>query len=166
MKNELTVLKSVRHCVAIAKKLDRECKRLALNSFCGCNFHGGTMGQVQAVSALVYKRDVTLQYYATVKAAIRNMPQGYRALLYAVYVKKTSKVELCQKYGVSLATVYRKLDAARKIFAKNLKESGAEEDWFATVYAALCKFYAALYKSVFDDAYAIYVKALDAEVLA
>ena len=160
MKNELTVLKSIRHCKTIAKKLDEECKNLALSSFCAVNFQNGTLGQMQAIAELVYKRNLTEQYYETVVKAIGDMPSGYRALMFAVYVKKTSKTELCQKYGVSLSTIYRKLELSRKLFAKNLQNEGAEEEWFQKVYGALTKFYSALKNCTFDDAFDCYCNAL------
>ena len=161
MKNELAVLKSIRHCKLIAKKLDEESKNLALSSFCAVNVPHGTYGQMQAVCALVNKRDLTERYRQTVVDAIASMPRGYRALLLTVYVKKTSKTELCQKFHVSLATLYRKLDAARKLFADNLQGFGANEPWFTSVNAALAVFHAALQKQTFDAAFDAYCDALD-----
>ena len=161
MKNELTVLRSIRHCQTIAKKLDEECKKMALSSFCAVNFPRGTMAQIQEIAELVYKRDLTERYFATVVKAIGDMPRGYRALMLAVYVKKASKTQLCMKYGVSLATIYRKLEAARKLFVKKLQAEEAEEQWFVTVYDALEKFYTVLQKQTFDDAYYAYVNALN-----
>ena len=164
MKNELAVLNSIKHARTIAKKLDGECKNLALSSFCAANFPGGTLAQVQAVADLVHKREVTLRYYKAVLAAITDMPRGYRALMMAVYVRKTSKSELCHKYGVSLATLYRKLERARKLFAEGLAAQGAGEDWFCTVYNAITTFAATLRKHSFDTAFDTYVQALDGVV--
>ncbi|MCM1289962.1 MAG: helix-turn-helix domain-containing protein [Corallococcus sp.] len=156
MKNELTVLKSVRYAKAIAKKLDEECKTLALSSFCTLNFQNGTLGQVRKVADLVCKRDVTERYFQAVVDALGKMPGGYRALLFSVYVKNVSKTELCRKYAVSVSTLYRKLAYARQLFAQNLQSTGAREAWFSVVYCALSEFYSALKKRSFEDAFDVY----------
>lgn len=153
MKNELTALKSIRHCKAIAKKLDGECKKLALSSFCAYNFQNDTLGQMREIAQLVCKRDVTERYFQTVVDALTEMPRGYRALLFSVYVKNLSKADICAKFGVSVATLYRKLACARKLFAQNLQIAGADETWFVKIYDALGAFCSTLKKRCFEDAF-------------
>ena len=162
MINELTVLKSIRHCKAIAKRLDEECKSMALASFCAVHFQNGTMGQMETIARCVCKRNLTEQYFQTVVDALNNMPRGLRALLLSVYVKNVSKSELCEKYKVSIASIYRKLALARKQFALNLCAQGAEEEWFAEICQALKSFNQDLKKRSFDEAYDDYCNAIDA----
>jgi len=159
MKNELTVLKSIRHCKAIAKKLDEECKALALSSFCALNFPNDTLGQMREIAQLVCKRDETENYFRTVVGALGDLPRGYRALLLAVYDKNVCKAELCAKYGVSVATLYRKLACARKLFAENLQKVGADEPWFENVFDALDTFCQTLKNHDFDDAFDAYCRS-------
>ncbi len=160
MKNELTVLKSIRYCKTISKKLGKECKKLALSSFCAINTQNGTLGQMREIAQLVCKRDLTERYFQTVVDALADMPHGYRALLFSVYIKNFSKTELCAKYDVSVATLYRKLACARKCFAENLHKAGADESWFVKIFDALDKFCLTLKKHCFDDAYDAYCNAL------
>lgn len=160
MINELTVLKSLKHCKAIVKKLDSESKKLALSSFCAANIQNGTLGQMRQIAQLVCKRDLTKYYFQTVVDALADMPQGYRTLLFSVYIKNFSKTDLCEKYGVSVATLYRKLAHARKIFAQNLHKAGGDESWFGKIFDALEKFCRCLQKHSFDDAYDAYCDAL------
>lgn len=134
MNHELVMLRGIEYCKNSVKKLNEQCLRTALGTFSAESYREGTMGQARDLAEICIKRDKFCRLLELVKTALKNMPKGYRALIISVYIKKTPKEALCAKYGVSLSTVYRKLNLARECFKSKLLLLGCDEQWFADTY--------------------------------
>lgn len=119
MNYELTVLRGISACKKQLAQLDRQCREYALNTF-SADCRGGTYAQALELAELVIRRDKLSNCLADIAEVFRRMPEGYRALLTTVYVRRVPREVLAQKYNVSLSTVYRKLAKARSSFRSKM----------------------------------------------
>lgn len=134
MNHELVMLRGALRMKQSAKDLNKTIRTLALKSYSTLNFRDGTMGQVEAICNYTEKRNSYLNFYNGVAKALKRTPKGYRALICEVYLRNTDKQSICQKYKVSLSTLYRYLSKARKKFRDSLNDLGYSENWLATNY--------------------------------
>ncbi len=134
MNHELVMLRGLGYCKKEIKRLNAECMCTALKSYDAETWKDGTLGQVQRMVQIALEREKFENYLTLVKQALSDMPKGYRALLVTVYIKNVSKEEICQRYGVSKSTVYRKLAKSRECFKNKLALLGCDEKWFCQMY--------------------------------
>ena len=137
MNHELVMLRGALRMKQSAKDLNKTIRTLALKSYSTLNFRDGTMGQVEAICNYTEKRNSYLNFYNGVAKALKRTPKGYRALICEVYLRKTDKQSICQKYKVSLSTLYRYLSKARKKFRDSLNDLGYSESWLTTNYQSV-----------------------------
>ena len=134
MNYELIMLRNALRMKRCAEKFSEELHQIALKSYDTTNWRNGTMGQIDALARTQEKIEECLRFYEVVKSALLIIPAGYRALLVAVYIKKTDKNALAKRYHVSISTVYRKLCRARVSFLNALVSFGYDEQWFLSNY--------------------------------
>ncbi len=120
-----------------ATQLTKTLQTMVEKTFNATNVKNGTMGQCQQICYYTRKRDGYLQFYNGVKEALANTPKGYRALITHVYLKNADKQLLCQRYKLSLSTLYRYLSKARKCFKCQLILLGMDEKWLVENYSTL-----------------------------
>ena len=137
MNHELVMLRGALRMKQSAKDLNKTIRTLALKYYSTLNFRDGTMGQVEAICNYTEKRNSYLNFYNGVAKALKRTPKGYRALICEVYLRKTDKQSICQKYKVSLSTLYRYLSKARKKFRDSLNDLGYSESWLTTNYQSV-----------------------------
>jgi hypothetical protein len=137
MNHELVMLRGALRMKQSAKEFNKTIKTLALKSYSTINWRDGTMGQVEAICHYTEKRDKCLTFYNGVASALKLTPKGYRALICEVYLHNTDKTSICQKYGVSLSTLYRYLSKARKAFRSRLEGLGMSESWLHDNYQGM-----------------------------
>ena len=137
MNHELVMLRGALRMKQSAKDLNKTIRTLALKSYSTLNFRDGTMGQVEAICNYTEKRNSYLNFYSGVAKALKRTPKGYRALICEVYLRKTDKQSICQKYKVSISTLYRYLSKARKKFRDCLNDLGYSESWLTTNYQSV-----------------------------
>lgn len=134
MNYELVMLRGIPYCKKTAQRLQKQCLSTALRSFSSSQAKGGTLGQMTEVAELARMRDDFLYFLSCVKSALTALPDSFRALLVEIYIKNTSKEHICQTYGVSMSTLYRKLARARECFKGKLEFLGCDEQWFESTY--------------------------------
>ena len=134
MNHELVMLRGALRMKQSATEFDKTIKTLALKSYSTANWRDGTMGQVEAICDYTEKRNKCLDFYNGVADALKLTPKGYRALICEVYLRNTDKQSICQKYKVSLSTLYRYLSKARSCFRNKLEQLGMNEKWLTTNY--------------------------------
>ena len=134
MNYELIMLRNALRMRKCAERFGEELNQIALGSYDTFNWRGGTMGQIEALSRASERIEECLRFYEIVKNALLVIPKSYRALLVAVYLKKTDKKAIAKRYCVSLSTVYRKLLRARTSFLHALQAMGCDEEWFVSNY--------------------------------
>lgn len=134
MNFELIMLNNAIRMKNTANILTRELELTAMRSYDTTCWRNGTMGQIEEIVNFSTKIDECLAFYNAVEKALLLIPKTYRALLVAVYFKNTDKLSLAKKYGVSRATVYRKLYRARELFLQALVSIGCTEDWYNVNY--------------------------------
>ena len=137
MNHELVMLRGALRMKQSAKELSKTIKTLALKSYSVANWRDGTMGQVEAICHYTERRDNCLRFYNGVAHALQLTPKGYRALISEVYIHNTDKLTICQKYGISLSTLYRYLSKARKMFRSKLEHLGMDEKWLVNNYQSV-----------------------------
>ena len=135
MNYELIMLRNALRMKRCAVKFREELQQIALTSYDATCWRNGTMGQIGAIACSQERIEECLRFYEIVKSALLIIPAGYRALLVAVYVKKTDKKALAKRYQVSISTVYRKLCRARVSFLNALMSLGCDEEWFLANYS-------------------------------
>ncbi len=138
MNHELVMLRGALRMKKSATRLTKVVNRMALKSFSTEKYRNGTMGQIQDICHYTEMRDKHLNFYSSVKQALSTTPKGYRALICEVYLKRTNKQNLCQRYKVSLSTLYRKLALARKSFKRQLDSIGCDQQWLIEQYGDIC----------------------------
>ncbi len=134
MNYELIMLKNAVRMKHTAAKISDEITVLAMHSYDTSNWRNGTAGQMQAVAELLQQKEVLNDFYSSVYQALGLVPKPLRALLVAVYIKGKAQKQLAARYGVSAATVYRKLCLARESFRQALTILGCDEQWFQARY--------------------------------
>ena len=134
MNYELIMLRNALRMKRCAEKFREELHQIALTSYDTARWRDGTMGQIDAIARSQEKIEECLRFYEAVKNALLIIPAGYRALLNAVYIKRTDKKALAKRYHVSISTVYRKLCRARVSFLNALQSFGCNEEWFLSNY--------------------------------
>ena len=137
MNHELVMLRGALRMKQSAKEFDKTIKTLALKSYSTLNWRDGTMGQVEAICNYTEKRNKCLNFYNGVANALKLTPKGYRALICEVYLYNTDKQTICQKYNISLSTLYRHLSKARTSFRNKLVHLGMSENWLQTNYQCM-----------------------------
>ena len=137
MNHELVMLRGALRMKQSAKEFNKTIKTLALKSYSTANWRDGTMGQVEAICNYSEKRDKCLNFYNGVANALKLTPKGYRALICEVYLYNTDKQSICEKYKISLSTLYRYLSKARSCFRSRLESLGMSEKWLATNYQGM-----------------------------
>lgn len=106
-------------------------KRLALTAFLSGDGHGETAAQFERIGAYLWRSELCSQFAAKLSSAVKGMPKSQAALIKKVFVECVSPVEIAERCGVSLSTVYRKLRAARKSFANALTREGLTKQWLS-----------------------------------
>lgn len=134
MNHELVMLRGALRMKQSASELNKTIHTLALKSYSTANWRDGTMGQVEAICHYTEKRNKCMDFYNGVADALKLMSKGYRALICEVYLHNTDKQSICQKYKVSLSTLYRYLSKARNSFRSKLEQLGMDEKWLTTNY--------------------------------
>lgn len=137
MNHELVMLRGALRMKQSAHEFNKTIKNLALKSYSTFNWRDGTMGQVQAICDYTERRDKCLRFYNGVADALKLTPKGYRALICEVYLYRTDKQTICNRYKVSLSTLYRYLSKARKTFKSKLEKLGMDESWLQTNYQSM-----------------------------
>ncbi len=134
MNHELVMLKGALRMKKNAKEMEQITKKMALKSY--CTFQGvcDTKAQAERVALFALERDKLLEFYDAVVSALKITPKGAGALLNQVYLHGAKKEDICNKYNVSLSTLYRKLASARKSFRCNLERLGYSEEWLINNY--------------------------------
>lgn len=134
MNYELIMLRNALRMKKCAEKFREELEHIAMTSYNTMNWRDGTMGQIAAIARTQEKIEECQRFYEIAKNALLVLPKGYRALLVAVYLKRTDKKALAERYRVSLSTVYRKLCRARVSLQRALEQLGCDEEWFLSNY--------------------------------
>ena len=132
---ETTVLKIFTRFYKTIRELETEKKQIALKSYDTSKWRDGTMGQIFAIGALNKQIEWYSNYCQSVRLALSGIDSGYRTLLVAVYVKGADRKHIAEKHGVSISTVYCKLERAKIAFRKSLERLGFTETWFAPYFA-------------------------------
>lgn len=134
MNHAEVMLKNAKVCIRYLKALDEQSKELAVKSYCTEGVRDGTMGQVAKLVQFSVAKESCESFLRVIRSALKDMPKGYRALLYAVYVKGVTKRSIAEKFGISIATVYRKVRDAVGCFGDKLVRNGKNEAWFVENY--------------------------------
>ena len=59
--------------------------------------------------------------------AIKELPDGYRELFLLYHLHGYTVKELCEQYGLKQSTIYKRLQAAKRVLYASLRESEGED---------------------------------------
>lgn len=138
MSHELIMLRNVKRMRILSQTLTQEARNKAIRSHTGVNLRGGTMGQIEEICQLIKLRDDCLLFCTAVLDGLNAMDVEMRKLLEAFYFKRVEIIVIAKRYNVSVATVYRRLAAARSRFKQCLNSFGYNEKWFAQSFVDFC----------------------------
>lgn len=137
MNTELKILRQVNICRRNLRSLKKNILRESLESISTENFPGGTYGLILHMLEQVEEKRRLERFLSEFRELFSQIPKGYRALLFNVYLKNIPCEAIARKFGVSVRTVYRKLCRARQAFGNRIKK--LSENTFPEVFSFVCQ---------------------------
>lgn len=151
-----TVLVAYSALPKIANQLDSGVKTRINSSFQSKHIRNGVSTE-QLIGEIISindekRRICNLRFI--VSAALNKMPLTDRRLLIARIVRKHTFQKIADDFGLSLRTVFRRIEHAEECFASNLKAMGYTEEWLKKEYGN-DRFILPVYNRIISEKYFI-----------
>ncbi len=88
-----------------------------------------TLNQIANIDKLLEHRDVLVYLQQCISESMSALPKTTKQLLTLVYIKKMCKDEVAMHMGYSTRTLYRRMDYAKEVLHRELRNRGISYQW-------------------------------------
>lgn len=88
-----------------------------------------TIEQVEKITKLIAVRNAVEHLHNSIVDAINKLDKQQRLLLILLYIRNADKQKICEHFGFSMRTLYRRANGATQQFEHTLKSMGIDRQW-------------------------------------